>query len=142
MLKALNLPLKAGTPEYQQMLAALSAPLPRHGNLACGSNANAKGCGYLETDSLALIYDENNSAADVFVSKKLVPESGGKTLYYTPTAQTEKSSTMRIFMFLSNSTSKQSLTRSSPERVIQSIRFQTQPESTVGAGLPAMGSTR
>lgn len=89
VMTALNLPLKAGTPDYQKMLATLSAPLSRHGNLACGSNANAKGCGYLETDSLALIYDENNSAADVFVSKKLVPDAGKKALYYTPTAQTE-----------------------------------------------------
>lgn len=89
VLNALNLPLKAGTPDYQQMLTTLSAPLARHGNLVCGSNANATGCGYLDTDSLALIYDENNSAADVFVSKKLLPESGGKTLYYTPSTQTE-----------------------------------------------------
>ncbi|AEX53410.1 alpha-fimbriae usher protein [Rahnella aquatilis CIP 78.65 = ATCC 33071] len=89
VMTALNLPLKAGTPDYQKMLATLSAPLSRHGNLACGSNANAKGCGYLETDSLALIYDENNSAADVFVSKKLVPDAGKKALYYTPTTQTE-----------------------------------------------------
>ncbi|WP_455269030.1 TcfC E-set like domain-containing protein [Rahnella aceris] len=89
VLTALNLPLKTGTPDYQKMLATLSAPLPRHGNLACSSNADARGCGYLETDSLALIYDENNSAADVFVSKALVPDADKKALYYTPTAQTE-----------------------------------------------------
>jgi hypothetical protein len=35
----------------------------------------------------------------------------------------EKSSTMRIFMFLSNSTSKQSLTRSAPERAFNQYRL-------------------
>lgn len=89
VLTALNLPLKTGTPNFQKMLATFSAPLPRHGNLACSSNANTKGCGYLETDSLALIYDENNSAADVFVSKTLVPDADKKSLYYTPTSQAE-----------------------------------------------------
>ena len=89
VLTALNLPLKPGTPDYQKILATLSAPLARHGNLACDSNADAKGCGYLETDSVALIYDENNSAADLFVSKTLVPDADKKALYYTPTAQTE-----------------------------------------------------
>lgn len=89
VLKALNLPLKEGTPEYQQMLKILSEPLPRHGNLACGSNANAAGCGYLDTDTLAIIFDENNSKVDIFANKQLLPEADKKALYYTPTRQAD-----------------------------------------------------
>lgn len=89
LIKALNFQQPSDSPLYQQALQLLSAPLARHGNLACSSNANAAGCGYLETDSLAIIYDENNNAVDIFASKLLLPEADKKALYYTPTRQTE-----------------------------------------------------
>lgn len=89
LIKALNFQQKPGSPLYQQALQLLAAPLARHGNLACSSNANAPGCGYLNTDTLAIIYDENNNVADVFANKALLPEADKNALYHTPTRQTE-----------------------------------------------------
>jgi hypothetical protein len=68
--------MMAGSAEYQKILTTLSQPLARHGNLACSSNADAQGCGYLETDSVAIIYDENNNRVDLFANKQLLPEGG------------------------------------------------------------------
>lgn len=89
LLKALNLKTQPGNADYQEILTALSGPLARHGNLACSSNADAQGCGYLETDSVAIIYDENNNRVDLFANKELLPEGDKHALYYTPTRQAE-----------------------------------------------------
>jgi len=89
VLNALNLPLKKESQEYQKLADAMTQPLPRNGNLACGSNNNAAGCGFLTTDKLAIIYDENDSKVSMFLDKKLLPEGDKHALYYTPTRETE-----------------------------------------------------
>ncbi|MGB7802318.1 TcfC E-set like domain-containing protein [Buttiauxella sp.] len=89
VLNALNLPIKKESQQYQQLVEEISHPLPRNGNLACSSNNNAAGCGYIDTDKLAIIYDENDSKISVFVDKKLLPEGDKHALYYTPTRQSE-----------------------------------------------------
>jgi hypothetical protein len=89
VLNALNLPLKKESQEYKQLADQISQPLARNGNLACGSNNNAAGCGFLTTDKLAIIYDENDSKVSVFLDKKLLPEGDKHALYYTPTRETE-----------------------------------------------------
>nr|WP_159465467.1 TcfC E-set like domain-containing protein [Scandinavium goeteborgense] len=89
VLNALNLALKKESQEYKQLADQISQPLARNGNLACGSNNNAAGCGFLTTDKLAIIYDENDSKVSVFLDKKLLPEGDKHALYYTPTRETE-----------------------------------------------------
>lgn len=89
VLNALNLPLKKESQEYTQLADQISHPLTRNGNLACSSNNNAAGCGFLTTDKLAIIYDENDSKVSVFLDKKLLPEGDKHALYYTPTRETE-----------------------------------------------------
>jgi hypothetical protein len=89
VLSALNLPIKKESQEYKQLADQISHPLPRNGNLACSSNNNAPGCGFLTTDTLAIIYDENDSKVSVFLDKKLLPEGDKHALYYTPTRDSE-----------------------------------------------------
>ncbi|MFP2422992.1 TcfC E-set like domain-containing protein [Pseudescherichia vulneris] len=89
VLNALNLPIKKESQEYKQLADAMTLPLARNGNLACGSNNNATGCGFLATDKLSIIYDENDAKVSVFVDKKLLPEGDKHALYYTPTRETE-----------------------------------------------------
>lgn len=46
------------------LIAALHSPLPRNGHLACA----APGCGFVKTDAVAIIFDENRSALDLFIN--------------------------------------------------------------------------
>lgn len=109
LIKALNFQQKPGSPLYQQALQLLSSPLARHGNLACSSNANAPGCGYLTTDTLAIIYDENNNVVDVFTNKALLPEADKNALYHTPTRQTENAFVHQQLINVSSLEDSQSL---------------------------------
>lgn len=54
---------------------ALRPPLPRNGNLACPPGVR-EGCGYLETKSAAVIYDENRGVALLFLAKEWVEHIG------------------------------------------------------------------
>lgn len=89
VLNAIDLPIKKESQQYKQLAKVISQPLARNGNLACGSNNNAPGCGFLTTDTLAIIYDENAAKVSVFLDKKLLPEGNKHALYYTPTRETE-----------------------------------------------------
>jgi Mat/Ecp fimbriae outer membrane usher protein len=60
----------------------LSSPLKRNGNLACSTNGRALGCDYIETDSLAIIYDENNAKAGLFLGGQYRPSKKKKDAYY------------------------------------------------------------
>jgi hypothetical protein len=78
-------------PQQEKRLDHLiSEPLARNGNKACSSNGGAAGCDYLETDSLALIYDENNAKVALFLGPEFVPlAADNSSPYYQQTAETE-----------------------------------------------------
>ncbi|TPG63128.1 TcfC E-set like domain-containing protein [Ewingella americana] len=78
-------------PQQQHLLDSLvREPLARHGNLACSSNGGAAGCDYLDTDSVALIYDENNANVALFLGPEFIPLAADKSSpYYQQTAETE-----------------------------------------------------
>ncbi|KFD19485.1 TcfC E-set like domain-containing protein [Yokenella regensburgei] len=69
--------------------AVLAAPLPRNGNLACSSNGDARGCDYLDTDSAAIIYDENNARISLFLDKHFLAKPSVDRQWYQPTRETE-----------------------------------------------------
>ncbi|CUY08263.1 MULTISPECIES: TcfC E-set like domain-containing protein [Serratia] len=69
--------------------AVLAAPMPRNGNLACSSNGEALGCGYIETDSAAVIYDENNARISLFLDKHYMPKPSEDKQWFQPTRETE-----------------------------------------------------
>lgn len=49
--------------------AALSAPMSRNGNLACTDHTGVNGCGYIDTEAAAVIYNESEGNLDLFLSK-------------------------------------------------------------------------
>ena len=59
--------------ERRKALIALSRPLPRNGNLLCDiaetKGRDSSGCGYVATDGVAVIFDENNSQLSLFVKR-------------------------------------------------------------------------
>lgn len=78
-------------PQQEKHLDGLiRQPLARNGNLACSSNGGVAGCDYLDTDSVAVIYDENNAKVALFLGPEFIPLSAGNASpYYEQTAETE-----------------------------------------------------
>ncbi len=60
---------------HDLLIQKLSSPLARNGDKACSSNGAAPGCDYLETQTLAIIYDENNARVNLFLNKEVIPKS-------------------------------------------------------------------
>ncbi len=70
----------------EQIADALSREMARNGNLACQGTAGVDGCGYVETASAAVIYDESNGALNLFLASGwLAPEAKPKP-YHTLSA--------------------------------------------------------
>lgn len=62
----------------------LQHPLARHGELACSAINNSAGCGYLTTDDVALIYNDEQNTVNLFLNKQWYPDGGKPSLYLTP----------------------------------------------------------
>lgn len=58
-------------PDASSLKKEFTKKFHRNGNLSCSSNGNSPGCDYLETNDVALIYDENNSKILLFINKKI-----------------------------------------------------------------------
>ncbi|WP_114192949.1 TcfC E-set like domain-containing protein [Edaphovirga cremea] len=85
VLAALGLSIKPLDKEYQTLLQGLSAPLARHGEDSCGYLQKNAGCGFLQTDSVAAIYDESEDSVTLFLRKDWLPNNNEQNLYLTPT---------------------------------------------------------
>jgi hypothetical protein len=72
-----------------QLISALEQPLARNGNLACSGNANAPSCDYLETQTVGIIYDENNSRVNLFLDRQYLPKKDAGSGFYQATAESE-----------------------------------------------------
>lgn len=72
-----------------QLIAALAQPLPRNGNLACSSNGDAPSCDYLETQTVGIIYDENNSRINLFLNRQYLPQKAAGSGFYQAAAESE-----------------------------------------------------
>lgn len=76
-----------GAPELHALVVrALASPLPRNGNLACQTNGDAPGCGYVNTKTVAVIYDENDAAVSLVLNKQYLPVHAKEDNYYHATA--------------------------------------------------------
>ncbi len=53
--------------------AKLSQPLERHGELACSIINHSTGCGYLTTNDVALIYNDEQNSVSLFLNKEWYP---------------------------------------------------------------------
>ncbi|UAN52409.1 TcfC E-set like domain-containing protein [Serratia sp. JSRIV002] len=72
-----------------QLSAALGQPLLRNGNLACSSNGNAPSCDYLETQTVGIIYDENNSRVNLFLDRQYLPKKDAESSFYQASVESE-----------------------------------------------------
>lgn len=68
------------------IIESLSAPMPRNGSLACAGLAGADGCGYVDTDSAALIYNEMEGNADLFLSREWLGSEERDIRFRDPTS--------------------------------------------------------
>lgn len=62
----------------------LSQPLARHGELACAYMHTNNGCGYLNTDSVDIIYNDEEGSVTLFLKPQWFSADFGKSLYLTP----------------------------------------------------------
>ncbi|VWB53314.1 putative outer membrane usher [Burkholderia lata] len=68
---------------------ALSKPMARNGNLACAGQAGVNGCGYVDTDSAAVIYDESDGNIELFLSRDWVSTEERDQRFREPSPMTE-----------------------------------------------------
>ena len=64
---------------------SLRVPLKRNGNLACSDSRSSPGCGFISTDSVAVIYDENNARISLFLAPEFLPKARADDGYYEAT---------------------------------------------------------
>ncbi|MEB6513681.1 TcfC E-set like domain-containing protein [Enterobacter roggenkampii] len=71
------------TPELNTLLGeGLKQSFPRNSKYSCGSNGNAPGCDFLKTNSIEIIYDENNSIVYLYLPDRFLQHKAPETEYY------------------------------------------------------------
>ena len=68
---------------------ALSKSMARNGNLACARQTGVNGCGYVDTDSAAVIYDESEGSIELFLSRDWVSTEVQEQRFREPSPMTE-----------------------------------------------------
>ncbi|ELQ18969.1 outermembrane fimbrial usher protein [Pseudomonas fluorescens BRIP34879] len=88
VLDAMPLKVSMNSTERQHLLALLSTPQKRNSQLSCQDNIQVNGCGYINTDSAAYIYDEASQVITVFLNPKWqsLNNDSSKPLYFKPNA--------------------------------------------------------
>lgn len=76
--------LDADTGIKKKISAKLSQPLERHGELACTAINTSAGCDYLKTDDVALIYNDEKNAVNLFLNDRWYPDDRHNALYLKP----------------------------------------------------------
>ncbi len=66
----------------------LSQPLARHGELACGFVRTDSGCGFLNTDTVEIIFNDEESSATLFLNPQWSSAFDAKSLYLNPDKNT------------------------------------------------------
>lgn len=70
------------------MKEKLSQPLARHGELACGFVRTDSGCGFLNTETVEIIYNDEESSATLFLNPQWSSAFNSKSLYLNPDKNT------------------------------------------------------
>ncbi|MPS92085.1 cable pilus usher protein CblC [Comamonas sp.] len=68
---------------------ALSMEMARNGSRACAGQAGVNGCGYVDTDSAAVIYDESDGNIELFLSRDWVSTEERDQRFREPSPMTE-----------------------------------------------------
>ncbi len=70
-------------PELKALLdTGISSSLARNDSLSCSTDGGRPGCGYINPKSVALIFDENNGSADLFISGQFAPVNQPDDVYF------------------------------------------------------------
>lgn len=76
------------TPELSATLGqTLNRLLPRNSKFSCSSNGGAPGCDFLKTDSVEIIYDENNTIVYLFLPDRYLRHKTVDTEYYVQSVE-------------------------------------------------------
>lgn len=77
----------AGVPGLSALLtSSLNSSLKRNGTLSCSTNGRVPGCDYIDTDGVAIIYDENNARVGLFLGQQYRPKKDVQDVYYDASA--------------------------------------------------------
>lgn len=68
--------------QANSLLAVLKQPLARNGHLYCQNRVTQQGCGFIESDSVAIIFNENRNAIDLFINPKWLAARSVASRYY------------------------------------------------------------
>jgi len=68
---------------------ALSKTMLRNGNLACAGQLGESGCGYVDTESAAVIYNESDGNIELFLSRQWVTTEERDQRFRVPSPMTE-----------------------------------------------------
>jgi hypothetical protein len=68
----------------KQIAAKLMLPLERHGELSCSAVNTSAGCDYLKTNDVALIYNDEKNAVNLFLNEQWYPNKADSSLYLKP----------------------------------------------------------
>lgn len=94
-----------------QALAALSQPMPRNGGRLCHDGKDkSSGCGYVATDSAAVIFDENAGQLTLFMTPQWLPDDSEQDRHWmSPTPAGNSAFIHRQTMNLSDDRDSQNL---------------------------------
>lgn len=70
-----------------ELTSSLGNALARNGNLSCSTSGNAPGCDFVETKTVAVIYDENNARLSLFLNPHYLPRTKQQDPYYQATVE-------------------------------------------------------
>lgn len=76
--------------EYANPLkSAFATSLMRNGHRQCFGTASVNGCGYIETDGVAIIFDERRNAIELFVNPNWITSKPESARHYTLSPQSQ-----------------------------------------------------
>lgn len=90
VVEALGIDAEKHAEILAQVRQALQAALPRNGNLMC--QGSASGCGQVETNGAAIIFDESQGAVNLFLARPWVealPQDGKQNLFHSIAGRAE-----------------------------------------------------
>lgn len=65
----------------------LDKPFRRNSRFSCSTSGNQLGCDFLETQSVDVIYDENNARMNLFIAREFLPPKKQNNVYYEVSAE-------------------------------------------------------
>ncbi|WP_336983947.1 MULTISPECIES: TcfC E-set like domain-containing protein [unclassified Cedecea] len=66
---------------------SLDKPFRRNSQLSCSTGGNQPGCDFLDTQTVDVIYDENNGRINLFIARDYLPAKKQDNIYYDVSAE-------------------------------------------------------